>query len=372
MLRLTLFLLFLLLAMPVACIASSVEPASASDRPAPAYPDAAGEARGRVTVQFTIDAQGRVSDAKVVDSAPPGVFDSAALSAVKTWRYRPRRVDGRAVEQPDNLIGLNFEPAPRDPAHTPVVIRSAPFYYPREAYLAGQEGDVMVAFDIDENGFARNARVVKAPVPKVFDQAAIQAVTDARFEVPMVDGAPTAAAGLEIAVQFRLATARITPHRIDHTVLTYPQSEQWKGQPGYCYVTMTIAGDGSVGGAEVIDTAPGDEFRKPCLDFARQLKFEPPDQDPTGRVTRTYSLKIRFTMPFTRQLLQPGEWVRIRYTLGADGQVKDPEVVATSGPDLDTGRIVKNLKLHRLKPIIENGVPVEKPGRLMILSGDAF
>jgi TonB family protein len=369
----TLSLLTLLLAMPVTSIASNVEPASPIDRPAPDYPDAAGGASGRVTVQFTIDAQGRISDAKVVESTLPGVFDNAAVSAVKTWRYLPRRVDGRAVEQPANRIALEFKPAPGDPAHTPVVTRSAPVYYPREAYLAGQEGDVTVAFDIDENGFARNARVVTAPVPKVFDRAAILVVTDSHFRAPVVDGAPMAATGLQIVVEFRLSTARIPPRRIDHTVLTYPPSELSKGQPGYCYVTMSIAGDGSVDGAEVIDTAPGVEFRKPCLDYARQHKFDPPDQDPTGRVARTYSMTIRFFIAGSSQrLLQPGEWVRIRYTLGADGQVKDPEVVATSSPDLNTDGIVRNFKLHRLKPIIENGVPVEKPGRLMIMSGDPF
>jgi TonB family protein len=371
-LRLALFLFLLLLALPVPGFAAGTEPASPLDRPAPAYPDSAGTAQGRVVVHFAIDTQGQVRDATVKESAPSGLFDGAALDAVRNWRYQPRRVDGRAVEQPDNLVALVFKPAPLDPAHEPVVVRAATYYYPRDAYLAGQEGDVIVRFDIDENGFAHNAKVVKTPVPDVFDENALEAIKDARFMAPMVDGAPMAAAGLEIKVEFRLATARIKPKRIDHTTPVYPPKESWKGQPGYCAVSVSIAEDGTVDDAEVTDTAPGDEFRKSCLDFARHVRFEPPGEDPTGRVARQHSFTIRYIFPLIQQLLHEGEWVRVRYTLGADGEIKDPEVVAASAPDLDTAAVLKNLKLHRLKPIVENGAPVEKPGRLMIVSGDPF
>ncbi len=366
------FLLLLSLLLTPPAFAAVTEPASPIDRPAATYPEAAGRAEGRVVLHFAIDAQGQVHDAMVKESTPPGLFDSAALDAVRRWRYQPRHVDGRAVEQPDNLVALAFKPAPLDPAHIPVILRSMPFYYPRDAYLAGQEGDVTIGFDIDENGFAHNAKVVKTPVPEVFDKTALTAVKDARFMAPDVDGAPTAATGLEIKVQFRLATAQIQPKRIDHAKPVYPQNQNARGQPGFCAVDVTIAEDGTVGDAEVTDTAPGDEFRKPCLDFAHHVRFEPPGEDSTGRVARHYSFCIRFVAPMTQQLLHEGEWVRVRYTLGADGQVKDAEALASSPPDLDTAIILKNLKLHHLKPIIENGVPVEKPGRLMIVSGDPY
>jgi protein TonB len=39
-------------------------------------------------------------DVHVVEASPPGVFDDAAVSAVKRWRYAPMVVDGTAVAVP--------------------------------------------------------------------------------------------------------------------------------------------------------------------------------------------------------------------------------------------------------------------------------
>jgi periplasmic protein TonB len=38
-------------------------------------------------------------DAVVKGAEPNGVFDRAALDAVKRWRYEPRVVDGSVVDQ---------------------------------------------------------------------------------------------------------------------------------------------------------------------------------------------------------------------------------------------------------------------------------
>ncbi len=66
----------------------------------PAYPQAAREAgiEGEVTVVYTVTAEGRVTDLRVLESEPAGVFDQAALDAVRTWRYRPLRSGGEPVE----------------------------------------------------------------------------------------------------------------------------------------------------------------------------------------------------------------------------------------------------------------------------------
>ncbi len=55
----------------------------------PAYPrDALRDGlSGEVTVTFTVDPDGRVSGASVVSSNPRRVFDSAALDAIKKWRF---------------------------------------------------------------------------------------------------------------------------------------------------------------------------------------------------------------------------------------------------------------------------------------------
>jgi protein TonB len=43
---------------------------------------------GRVVVSFSVLPDGRVSNVRVVSATPPGVFEAAALKAVRTWRYR--------------------------------------------------------------------------------------------------------------------------------------------------------------------------------------------------------------------------------------------------------------------------------------------
>lgn len=63
----------------------------------PVYPELAKRARvgGEVVIECTIDPSGRVVNASVTRSNP--LFDTAALDAVRTWRYRPTLVDGIPV-----------------------------------------------------------------------------------------------------------------------------------------------------------------------------------------------------------------------------------------------------------------------------------
>jgi TonB family protein len=70
--------------------------------PPPDYPPAALASRisGSVTVEFTVSTAGEPHDVHVVEATPPGVFDQAAVSAVRHWRYVPLLVDGAAVEVP--------------------------------------------------------------------------------------------------------------------------------------------------------------------------------------------------------------------------------------------------------------------------------
>jgi protein TonB len=59
--------------------------------PAPAFPPEAlrSAQAGEVQVEFTVAPDGSVSAARVVRANPPRVFDRAAVSAVKRWRFAP-------------------------------------------------------------------------------------------------------------------------------------------------------------------------------------------------------------------------------------------------------------------------------------------
>ncbi len=67
----------------------------------PRYPMRAANRRieGWVKVEFTISKLGTVKDAKIVESHPNNVFNRAALSAIAKWKFKPRVIAGRSVEQ---------------------------------------------------------------------------------------------------------------------------------------------------------------------------------------------------------------------------------------------------------------------------------
>lgn len=65
----------------------------------PVYPQAAldRELSGTVTVELHLEADGKVSAAKVVSAEPPGYFEQAALAAFKNARFAPAIRHGEAV-----------------------------------------------------------------------------------------------------------------------------------------------------------------------------------------------------------------------------------------------------------------------------------
>jgi protein TonB len=77
----------------------------------PQYPERALQrgVEGRVLIEFTISRSGSVKDAKVVAYEPSTIFNKAALKAVKQWKYNPKIVNGKAVEQPGMRIAIPFK-----------------------------------------------------------------------------------------------------------------------------------------------------------------------------------------------------------------------------------------------------------------------
>ncbi|MGB2742202.1 MAG: energy transducer TonB [Cognaticolwellia sp.] len=67
---------------------------------APIYPRRAQSRgiEGFVIVEFTVTKTGAVRDAVVVNAEPESIFDRAALDAVLKFKYKPRVVDGVAME----------------------------------------------------------------------------------------------------------------------------------------------------------------------------------------------------------------------------------------------------------------------------------
>jgi TonB family protein len=54
---------------------------------------------GWVDVQFVVKSDGLVSDVIITGAEPVGIFEQAAVDAVRKWRYKPAQRDGHAVDQ---------------------------------------------------------------------------------------------------------------------------------------------------------------------------------------------------------------------------------------------------------------------------------
>jgi TonB family protein len=346
-------------------------PAAPLDRPLPEYPAAAKAIEGAVKLRFRIALDGRVTDVSIVEANPPGMFDQAALDAVRQWFYQPRTEDGKTVEQPDNSVLLKFKPPP--PETAPELIRGQVAYYPREAFDHKIEGDVTVGFDVNTLGIVEHAAVSESTVPDVFDKAALTALETMRFRTAVIDGVAQPAANQKMTIPFRLANARLDAIKISSGSLVYPRQALNAGLQGYCMTHYRIQEDGSVSDVEILDTYPREIFRQSCLNYIQTLKYAPPGEEPRGHVARERSMQIRFVIhapaSALRRDMKPDDWVRIQYTVTKDGHAKDVKVIQTSGPDVPTEDALEQIRDRRLKPFVENGVPTDKPNQIVVVTG---
>jgi protein TonB len=67
----------------------------------PMYPREAAISgtEGWVKIEFTITETGSVKSPRVIDAHPPRMFNREAIRAILKWKFKPRVVDGIAVER---------------------------------------------------------------------------------------------------------------------------------------------------------------------------------------------------------------------------------------------------------------------------------
>lgn len=53
---------------------------------------------GYVVVEFTVAQNGSVKNVVVIESEPSSIFDRAAIKAARKFKYKPRVIDGEAIE----------------------------------------------------------------------------------------------------------------------------------------------------------------------------------------------------------------------------------------------------------------------------------
>tara|TARA_B100001105_G_scaffold36923_1_gene26135 strand:+ start:907 stop:1281 length:375 start_codon:yes stop_codon:yes gene_type:complete len=79
--------------------------------PAPTYPRRAIRlgVEGSVRLEFDVDTDGSVLDPYVVESRPAGVFDRAAIKAVRKFLYEPPMYNNTSVKVNNVQIHLTFQ-----------------------------------------------------------------------------------------------------------------------------------------------------------------------------------------------------------------------------------------------------------------------
>jgi TonB family protein len=94
-----------------ACMSNPSRPAEVMSAGGIVYPDTAHvkKVEGYVRVEYDVTVDGTVANPRVVESVPSGIFDEAALAAVRSWKFHPAVRDGKVVESKGLVSRLDFK-----------------------------------------------------------------------------------------------------------------------------------------------------------------------------------------------------------------------------------------------------------------------
>ncbi len=164
----------------------------ASDRPQPVYPLALLQSRieGYAEVEFDLDPDGVVKNARVTAAMPRGEFELAALAAVRSWRgpaaSGPTRRETRRFDF--RLPDTSLETVPA------TMLASAPF--PMAACERQTTGRVVLEVETGASGKVLEARILAAEPTGLFDATALAIARGSRLSPAWRDGQPIAATAL--------------------------------------------------------------------------------------------------------------------------------------------------------------------------------
>jgi protein TonB len=198
-------------------------------RAQPIYPPALHRERieGYVEVEYTLDAAGRVHDARVTTAMPRGEFEQAALAAVRAWQGPASAIETRRETRrfefrlPDSRLG-------EVPA---TMLGSAAF--PSQACAKGATGRVVLEVDTLGSGEVRAARILAAEPAGLFDEAALAIVRGSRLSPAYRDAEPIPATAL-VTLRFDPARAgcpgSLQPDRKRPPSRRPPPKVTWHGE----------------------------------------------------------------------------------------------------------------------------------------------
>ncbi len=173
--------------------------------------------------------------------------------------------------------------------------------YPVNAIRDGDEGWVLVEFTVTSAGGVRDVRVSDSEPPQTFDDAAVSASQQLRFEPQISNGVPIDIPGVGYVFRFDLSetvsltapegllsrsnsSLRLPPVEIISTenfiplvavAPDYPGQALEQGVGGWVIVRFTVTNAGDVEAAEVVDAEPPGTFDAAALRSIQDFKYEP-------------------------------------------------------------------------------------------------
>lgn len=191
--------------------AAEVTPAKRLTSRSPSYPascrsDAASNDKTEiVTVTYTVTEKGLPVSVRVVETTN-ACFNEAAIAAVRSWKFEPQKVDGKPTAQEDVettfLFKLEEETQTEDFDARPI-FRKPPTYPEKCMFRAANREQVLLEFDVDEQGNISDVRVVDSS-NDCLSEAAARSVKDWKYSPKTVAGEPVVRKGVQVTITFVL------------------------------------------------------------------------------------------------------------------------------------------------------------------------
>lgn len=163
----------------------------------PNYPVEAkfDDIEGAVTVKIIVTKEGKVTEPEIIEAVPPGYFEEAAIEAVKQYEFKPATRNGEPVDTTVNMqiefLLKNQDAGYDDNSVTPAILIEiflVPF--PNELKKDYKEGKVVVKFIVTKEGKIKNPTVIESIPPGVFDEYALEAVKQYKYQPATKNGVP--------------------------------------------------------------------------------------------------------------------------------------------------------------------------------------
>lgn len=353
---------------------------------------------GWVSLKFEIDKLGNVENPVLFEASPPGVFELAAIHAIKKFKYKPkiRVIDNtttpHVVERLRNFGEWTFVFAPLTKS---IYVDLRPPTFPVSAFEKGfTEGTVVVQVDWKKTGretlISNNnwpaweyapvgSTLVYAEPKNVFEESVTAALEHLRYYFRhQLYYPPDDQPRLPVAHDTREPRLFRAEFSLDskprnRTVPKYPQNAIQNEIEGNVVVQFDISKNGTVERPKVVHSdAPG-ILDGAAIEHVKQFTYDSRDEIST-KVLHLVAFELNKE---PKLLSNPGilvksgraslevsisdmlEWyINIQFDINEAGSVENATIRDSNAPSNQQQRALRHTKNAKFQPKIVNGVPV--------------